>query len=178
MADSNFGGSKISTRPDPDWITGWGKRRYNWAASASVEREMFPGFAMTAGYYWRRNGNQAVVDNTLVTPADYDPYCVTAPVDPRLGSVSGSQVCGLYDIRPEKFGLVDLIVTFAKNYGNFIEMYKGFDVGLQARLPRGARVAGGVSIGNSVGDNASTGATVISIKRCFVVDSPQEVAAG
>ena len=43
-----------------------------------------------------------------MTPADYDPYCVTAPVDSRLpGSVSGKQFCGLYDINPAKFGQVN-----------------------------------------------------------------------
>ena len=47
-----------------------------------------------------------MTDNQLVTPADYDPYCVTAPVDTRLPGGGGYQVCGLYDIKPAKFGQV------------------------------------------------------------------------
>ena len=43
MANQSFGQLQIRTRPDPDLITGWGKRGYNWLASVSVDRELMPG---------------------------------------------------------------------------------------------------------------------------------------
>ena len=39
-----------------------------------------------------------------MTAADYSPYCVTAPIDPRLPGGGGNQLCGLFDVNPTKFG--------------------------------------------------------------------------
>ena len=161
VADTNFAGTGLSATADPDWITGWGNRGYNWTTSLSFERELFAGLAMNAGFHRRWYGNQYLIDNKAVTPADYDPYCLTAPTDARLGSISGTQICGLYDIKQEKFGEEELVYTLASNFGDYKEWFNGFDVGLQARLPRGARVAGGFAIGNTAGDNAGTGSTRI-----------------
>ena len=82
---------------------------------------------MSAGYYHTTYGNFYVLDNTLVAPTDYSQYCVTAPTDSRLGSVSGQQLCGLYDLNPNKFGQNRSIVTSASNYGKQTEIYDGVD---------------------------------------------------
>lgn len=176
MANSNFGQVQIRTKPDPNWITGWGNRGYNWMASLSLDRELLPGVAVAAGFYRTWFGNFTVTDNQLVTPADYDPYCVTAPFDSRLGGVSGTQVCGLYDIKPEKFGLVDNVVTLAKNFGKQTEVYNGGDITFAARLPRKINLAGGWNIGNSISTlTGFPGATTSKSDSCFVVDSPQQL---
>ena len=87
--------------------------------------------------------------------------------------MSGQQICGLYNITPTKFGLVNNLVTFASNYGIQEEVYNGIDVNLDARFGGGGFVSGGVNIGNS---NSSGGMnTTSSARRCFVVDSPQEL---
>jgi len=63
-----------------------------------------------------------------VTPADYDPFCITAPVDQRLPSdVSGKKFCGS-DVKPEKFGLVNNLITQASHYGKLSEVFDGVDV--------------------------------------------------
>ena len=51
---------------------GWGKRRYIWDASASVQHELRPNVSVDVGYFRTWSGNFTVTDNTLVTPADYD----------------------------------------------------------------------------------------------------------
>ena len=53
---------------------------------------------MTAGYYRNWYGNFFTTDNTLVTPSDFSPYCVTAPADSRLPGGGGYPICGLYDV--------------------------------------------------------------------------------
>ena len=115
--DPNFGKSVITTRHDPEVSEGWGKRPYNWEYSASVQHELLPRVSLDVGYYRRTFSNQVVTDNLDVTPADFDPFCVTAPTDSRLGTVSGSQVCGLYDITPAKAGIAsNQVIRFAKDY--------------------------------------------------------------
>ena len=67
----------------PSWITGWGKRPYNWQTSINIDREMLPNLVVNAGYFRTWYGNFMVTDNLRVTPADYSPYCVTVPTDDR-----------------------------------------------------------------------------------------------
>ena len=177
MANKGFGQVKIATRPDPNWITGWGKRGFSWSGSVSIDRELMSGVAVNAGFYRTTFGNFTVTHNNLTTPADFDPYCITAPINPRLpGGISGAQICGLYDIKPAKFGLVDNIVTLASNYGKQTEYYNGADVNFVARLARGINVAGGWNTGNSISALTTfPGATTSRANQCFVVNSPQDL---
>jgi len=118
---------------------------------------------VTAGYFRRWYGNFIVTDNILVTPADYSPYCVTAPADPRLPDGGGYPVCGLYDISFAKFGQSDNVVKLANGFGEQLEVYNGVDFSLNARLPRGFVISGGTSTGRVMTDN------------CSVIDSPQRL---
>ena len=90
-----FGSPVVTTHYDPSVSEGWGKRPYNWEYSVSVQHELLPRVSVDLGYYRRVFGNFTVTDNQDITPADYTPFSITAPTDPRLGSVSGSQVTGL-----------------------------------------------------------------------------------
>jgi Carboxypeptidase regulatory-like domain len=176
-ANQSFGQVQIRNSPAPGFMTGWGKRGYNWQTSLSVDRELRPGIAASVGYYRTWFGNFTVTDNLLVTPADFDPYCITAPIDSRLPSdVSGQQICGLYDIKPEKFGQVDNIIALAKHYGKMTEEYNGVDASVNVRLRGGALLSGGWNVGNSISLFAGGGGSVSDkISRCFVVDTPQQL---
>ena len=117
---------------------------------------------MNVGYFRTWYGNFQATDNLAVTPADFDPFCIAVPVDARLPGGGGNQLCGLYDVKREKFGQVDNLVSQASEFGKQTQVYNGVDVGLNARFPGGAFVAGGVSTGRTVTDN------------CYTVDSPQQ----
>ena len=97
------------TVPGNSWsrdevLDGFGVRPYNWQATVALEQELAEGVALRVGYYRRwfgnlgigeyptmgstsgfagggRFGTNGVVDNVSVVPADYNPFCVTAPVD-------------------------------------------------------------------------------------------------
>ena len=175
FANQSFGQVQIRNSPDPNWVTGWNNRGWNKQMSVGIDQQLTGGIAVTGGYYRTVYGNATVQDNLLVTPADYDPYCFTAPTDPRLGSVSGSQICGLYDIKGPLFGQVNTLRTLASHYGDLTETYNGYDFGVNARLPHGAMLGGGFNVGNSISLTAGgQGAVNDKISRCFVVDSPQE----
>jgi hypothetical protein len=175
MANSNFGSLVVTNTPDPNWVTGWGKRPYMWQMGVALDREVRSNLSVSAGYYHTTYGNFYVLDNTLVTPNDYSPYCVTAPTDSRLGSVSGQQLCGLYDINANKFGLNRSIVTLSSNYGKQSETYDGVDVSVNTRLKK-LTVTGGWNIGNGVQTGTVAGGTAGAHQNnCFVVDSPQQL---
>lgn len=130
-----FGQPRFSTRYDPEWSQGWFKRGYNWEFSTSVQHELLPRVSVSASYFRRVYGNGAVVDNLLVSPSDYDPYCVTQPIDPRIPG-SGQQICGLYDLNPSKVGQVDNVTTRGDKYGKWIQHYDGVDIAATARLQK------------------------------------------
>ena len=124
-ANQTFGQLQIRTRPAPGFMTGWGNRGYNWQTSLSVDHQPRLSVALNAGYYRTWFGNFTVVDNLAVTPADYDPYCVTAPTDPRLGATSaGSRSAGVRHQAGEiRRGRQHH--RAGKNYGKMTEEYNG-----------------------------------------------------
>src|SRR5262249_22687356 len=71
---------------DPSAFNGWRKREFDYQTSLQLQQEIRPGLGVSVAYFRTSWGNQLVGQNTLVTPADYTPYCVTAPTDARLGS--------------------------------------------------------------------------------------------
>jgi hypothetical protein len=158
ISSINFGQSRITTRYADDALT---TRGDNWEASASLQHELLTGLSVNAGYFRRWYGNFRTTDNLEVTPADYSPFCVAAPVDSRLPGGGGYEVCGLYDVAPSRFGRMDNRITMSKNFGTQREVYDGVDFSVSARLPRGVVIQGGTSTGRTMTDD------------CFIVDSPQ-----
>jgi hypothetical protein len=163
-SDRTFGQNLIPTRNAPDAIEGFNRQDYNWQASASVQRELRPGIGLNLGYFRTWYGGFLATENTLISAADFDEFCFTAPTDSRLPH-SGERLCGLYDLKPAKFGQVDNLVTQQSNFGDHTRVYNGFDATMSARFGGGAQVSGGLSIGRTVDDN------------CVVVDSPQDARA-
>lgn len=153
LSNSLFGQSVINTIHSGEVLHGFGVRPYNWQGSVSVQHELRTGLAINAGYFRTWYGNFFATDNLLVTPADYQSYCVTGPSDSRLPGGGGERICGLMDIVPAKFGRVDNLVTHASNYGSQTEVYNGVDLTMQARFGNGGLLAGGLSTSQTVTDN-------------------------
>jgi hypothetical protein len=129
-----------------------------------------PALSVNVAYVRRAYGNFTAVDNLDVTPADYSPFCITAPADSRLPDGGGSQICDLYDLNPNKRGLVHNYTTFASEFGDQSETFNGIDVGVNVRLPGRATLSGGIASGTS---NNTGNALRNSTSSCFVIDTPQ-----
>ena len=156
LADPNFGKTALSTTYDPNAITGFGKRPFNWEFTTSVQQQILPRVSIDAGYYRRWYGNFGLTDNRALTRPDFDSYCITAPMDGRLPGGGGNQICGLYNVVPAKFSVAaQNFVTLASNYGKQIEHWNGVDVAVNARLARGITVQGGFSTGRTSTDNCA-----------------------
>ena len=135
---------------------GWNKRAYNEQISVALQQELFPGVGLEVSYHRTVWKNASAIVNEALTPADFTPYCVTAPTDARLGGVSGSQVCGLFDVIPAKFGQLQQVRRLAKNVAGATdepdEIFNGVDIAVNARFGEGGVLTGGVTIGRSVFD--------------------------
>ncbi len=152
LSNANFGKGIITTAFDREVLNGWGKRPYDWELQGGLQHELRPGLSLSAIYTRHWWGNFQVTDNLLVKPSDYSPYYVTVPNDSRLPN-RGQQLGPFYDINPDKFGQVNNLITFAKNFGTKTDVYNGVDVSLNARLPRGILMQGGFNTGHERVDN-------------------------
>lgn len=172
---------------DENFTNGWFKRGYNWRATASVEQQINNNLAVAATYARAIYGNFIATDNLNLTPADFDPYCITLPVDPRL-SRSGQQLCGLWDQRVNV--ATSNLFTFTDNYvdkysfnnlpqSSQTERFDGFDLQMNARYRHGT-AGGGWSMGNTIQNtaiSANGGVVANSISQCFVVDNPEQLTS-
>ena len=145
----SFGKANVETRYANDAQSGFNKQFDSWQGSVSVQHELRPG--VNVGYFRTLRWILAT-DNQLVTPADFDPFCITVPNDRRLPN-SGQQLCGLFDVTPTAFGLVDNLVTLASRYGKQTQVFNGVDMTVNARFAGNGQLSGGLSVGRTVTDN-------------------------
>jgi hypothetical protein len=153
LSPTNFGKPNIVTRYADEVIHGFGHRGWDWELSTGVQQELRPGIAAEVTYVRHWYGNFIVVANQAASPSDFTSYCITAPVDARLPGAGGNQICGNYDINPNKFGQVNNLVEPAANFGKQTDVYNGVDLSVNARLPRGVQFSGGFNVGHEVTDN-------------------------
>jgi hypothetical protein len=155
LSAANFGKPNIVTRYADNVIHGFGSRGFDWEINTSIQHELRQGFAVEATYARHWFSNLLVVANQAVSPLDFTTYCIAAPVNAQLPGGGGNQICGMYDVNPNKFGQIDNLVTFASDYGTERDVYTGVDLNASARLARGVQVSGGVNIGHEVWDNCA-----------------------
>ncbi len=164
ISNTNFGkANPNASRYSDEVLRGFAVRPSNWNVTAEVQHELLPRLSLTAGYYRNTSAHFMATDNEAVGPRDFDPFCITAPIDPRLPGGGGYQVCGLYDVKPASFGLVTNVVKPASDFGKQTRVSDFFGVSFNARLDSGLQLGGGLDTGRILSDN------------CFVVDSPQQL---
>jgi hypothetical protein len=170
-----------------DVLHGFGGQGNFWEWGTEVQQQIGSGITVGASYYHNWVHNFLVTDNIQQSPSDFSPYCITAPIDPRLPGGGGFPVCGLYDISAAKFNAVTNVVQHA---APFVGSASGVNCGYQTPgnatnvTPNGydvcgvndfinvtvnARLRGGIRLGGGV----DTGRT--NHNTCFVVNSPQQL---
>ncbi len=153
ISNRNFGRNNPSaTVYEEDTLRGFQKRPYDWETMIGVQHELYRGMSLDVAYFRHWFGGQYVGNNVAVAPADYNPYCVTAPSDPGLPNGGGYEVCGLFDVAPARFGQVTNRVGFSKQYGELKEIYNGVDINVNARPSAGVFLQGGMTIGRTTTD--------------------------
>jgi hypothetical protein len=152
ISNLNFGNPIPSTTYDPDILSGWGKREYNWEGSVSVQHQVMSNVSAEVGYFRRWYGNFLATDNQLVSPADFETFSVAAPADTRLPGGGTQRISGLYDVVPTRFGQTRNLLTFADNYGTQVENWQGVDLNVNANVGT-MMLQGGLSTGRRLTDS-------------------------
>jgi Carboxypeptidase regulatory-like domain len=152
MNDKSLGKEVFTRSYDTDLTAGYGNRPYNWGLGLSVQQEVAPRVSVNVGYFRNWWGNWYAVDNRATTTADYTPFSIRAPVDPRLPGGGGQVISGLYDLVPGKVGQLDELAQHSDNFAKQIENWQGVDVDVSARLRNGLTVRGGTSTGRKIVD--------------------------
>jgi hypothetical protein len=160
LDNQNLGRPVFTRNFDPDYVGGWGTRPYNWSMGASVQHEILPRVSATVSFNRNWWGNWYVVDNRATSLADYTPYSITAPSDPRLPNGGGYRIDGLYNLVQARVGQVDELAQSYKNFGEQTENWQGIDVSVVARLRNGLTVQGGTSTGRRQADGCAVRANL------------------
>ena len=144
----NFGTIIPGRTYDPDLMTGWGKRSYNWEFTASVQQEIVPRMSVDVQYARRWYGNIRVMDDLAATAASYTPFTMTAPSDARLPNGGGYTLTGMNP--SPTLAAPSYFITLANNFGKQTEHFDGVNVTLNSRLQNGLLFQGGFGTGRQV----------------------------
>lgn len=168
-ADNTAFGSQVLNPPqfDPDVDTGFMHRPYSWEISTGVQHHVMQGLGVEFGFYRRWQGNQKVTDNIKLAPGDFKEFCVMVPTAAQANGNdipgAGQQLCGFYDFtqqRTDLVGQVQNFTTHAKNFGDEIWVFNGFEFNVNARMRGGLQLTGGTMTQRT------------RIESCYTVDSP------
>ena len=125
------------------------------ASRPLIEQQIGSRSSVAVTYTRRWYDGFSLVDNRALQASDLTPFSIVAPVDPRLPDGGGYVVSGLYDVVPEKAGVVDNLVADSTAYGNWSQYFNGVDVTVRVRSVKGFTVAAGTSTGQTVADNCA-----------------------
>ena len=143
----NFG--KITNRTlDPK-----NRREYNLQYNAGIQHQLLSTTSVNFNWFRRTSYNSVITWNRSVDPvADWTPFTVVNPLD--------GETITSYNLKSNKFGLTpDFYQTYSADRNLRRNIYTGFEVGAQTRLPRGAHVFGGWTFERTV-DVACDASTV------------------
>ncbi|MGD9906734.1 MAG: carboxypeptidase regulatory-like domain-containing protein [Vicinamibacterales bacterium] len=124
---NNFGERRLAT-VDPDY-----QRTYNLEYTAGIQHELFPRVSVAGTWYRRSFHDLLVRDNLLRSFSDYRAVDVVSPLDGTVFQAYTVQTTA-------QLARVD---DFDTNSSDRKQVYNGFDVTFNARLPRGGTLFGG-----------------------------------
>lgn len=147
---TTFGTAQRTTAAiDENLLIGWGVRPRDWQVGVSVQQQVLPRVSVEVGYLKRWLQNFTATDNLAVTPADFTPFTITAPSDPRLPGGGGYVVDGLYNVVQSKFGITTNSIGLTTLQ---TQSFNGVLASVTARVRNGLTLQGGINSGSQVTD--------------------------
>ena len=133
---------------DPAILNGWSVRPGDWQIGTSIQQQLMPRMSIEIGYFRRWLTNFTTTDDQALTAADFTPFSIQAPSDPRLPNGGGYTIDGLTNVVAFRAPINN--ITFADNFGGISQVYNGVLVNLSARAAEGLTVQGGINTGKTV----------------------------
>ena len=158
LLNAPLGSLNVAAAYSPEITSGFGVRPNDQEVAFGFQQQLLPRLALDFQFTRHAFGNFVASANTSRPPSAYDQFCVTAPSAAAATSGytlpnAGQQVCGFVDLNPSFSTTVPFFqVQKASNFGNVSDVYTGYDINLNARLPRGGIASGGASIGHEITD--------------------------
>ena len=140
---------------------GWGVRPSDWGFVASIQQQLVARTSVEFNYTRRWLNNFVATDNLATTAADYRPFTVVAPTDPRLGAASGTTVGTaaqplFAQTQAAATAVPNNYANLASNYGaTQYQHFNGFLMNVQSRLRAGLTLSGGFNTGRTQSDNCA-----------------------
>jgi hypothetical protein len=155
----NFANPNALTQVNPEVLSGWGVRPWDWQWGVSVQQEVLPRTSLEVGYARRSFHNFFVNDNINLAASDFQRVTLTAPSNSRLPDGGGYPVTYMLP-RAGVNTAIQNRYTFASDYGDWTNYWHGVDVTVNSRLRNGLTLQIGSSTGRSITDNCEVAALV------------------
>ena len=154
---ANFGKSVPGATYDPELLTGFGNRLYNWEFAVGVQQELMPRVSVDVGllppHLRQLPGDRQPEPAPRATSTRTASWCRATPSAARRCRMSARRSPASTTSRPARRRVrLQLYNTLASNYGKQIEHWNGVDINVTARLAA-LTLAGGVSSGKLMTDN-------------------------
>ncbi len=137
---ANFGIRSLAT-PDPDI-----QRPGQWSFNLGATQELWNRLTVTAEWYHNRFTDITERNNVARNFDSYTRVDVVSPID--------GAIIPAYNVKPE---FLSAVQNVDNSDSDISRVYNGFELGFNARLPRGARVFGGFNLERTLSNTCSVG---------------------
>ena len=149
----SFGQLGGATEVDPEALSGWGVRTYDYQSTVAVQQELLPRVSADVSFT-HRTFHGFFVTEDLNRQGDlgsyYETYTLTAPQDQRLGDGGGYPItvfvptAAANRVAPRRFYMRESALGTERD-----SAWDGFDITLNARLAGGFRAQVGTTTGRA-----------------------------
>jgi hypothetical protein len=176
----NFGNPFNTTRVNPEIMSGWGNRPFDWQWGVALQQEILPRLSVDIAFNRRWWSNFYVTDNQALGPSDFDRFTITAPASANSSAplpTTGEQLTFLKRNANNPVGATSNYRTFQRDYGDETYYWQGIDFTANSRMSNGLVLQGGFSTGAGHRDLCDVWAALPELVTPVAPAIPQQVSA-
>ena len=144
----NFGNPFNTTRVNPEIMSGWGNRPFDWQWGVALQQEILPRLSVDIAFNRRWWSTFYVTDNQALGPADYDRFTITGPTSAGAPlPTAGQPLTFLKRNGLSPLGATSNYRTFQRDFGDENYSWQGIDFTANSRMRNGLVLQGGFSTG-------------------------------
>jgi hypothetical protein len=176
--NGNFGNPFNTTRVNPDIMSGWGNRPFDWQWGVTLQQEILPRFSVDVSFNRRWWSNFYVTDNQALGPTDFEQFTITAPTSAGEPlPTAGEKLTFLKRNGNSPVGATSNYRTFQRDYGDENYYWQGLDFTANSRMRNGLVLQGGFSTGAGHRDLCDVWAQLPELVNPAAPGIPQQVSA-